>query len=286
MVYIKKKKYMNKEILVRKANGEEEPFSRAKFEHSLKRSGAGEKEVEIIVADIIGWLTSGISTRKIYGRAFSLLKNMKSGFAARYKLKKALEELGPTGYPFEHFIGQIFKEKGYKIKVGEIINGNCITHEIDVIAEKNKTQNFMECKFYNSPGKYANVQVSLYFRSRMNDIINKRKSMPEYNGYNFEGWIVTNTRFTSDALAFGNCSGLKLLSWDYPSKNSLKDIIEQLKVFPITTLTGISKREKQRLMEGGIILCRQIRENNKILASFGISKAKQKKVIEELKELF
>ena len=270
---------------IKKASGELEPFSQHKLETSLRRAGAKEETIEWIVKEIKQWLEDGISTHKIYTRAFQLLQKKRGGTAARYKLKKAMMELGPTGFPFEHFIGQIMKHQGFDVQTGQIIQGHCVQHEVDVVATNDKVQNFMECKFHNSAGKISNVQVPLYIRSRMDDIIRKRKSEPEFNGLKFQGWVVTNTRFSSDALQYGECSGLKLLSWDHPENNGLKDLIEKYRIFPITTLAHLTQKQKIALTEKGIVLCRQLLENKHEIDALGLSKSKKQKLLEEIEAL-
>ena len=68
------------------------------------------------------------------------------------------------------------------------------------------------------------------------------------------GWVVTNTRFTEDALQYGNCCGLYLLSWDYPKNDGLKDRIDRLGLYPITVSTLLTNREKQFLLSRDIVL--------------------------------
>lgn len=276
---------MTKSTLVKKASGESEPFSRTKLEESLRRSGANSSAINDVVEEILGWLEDGTTTKKIYTKAFSLLQKKRSSMAARYSLKKALMELGPTGYPFEHFVGQIFEHQGFDVSVGQIVQGQCVKHEVDVIASHNSKQYIVECKYYNSQGKYANVKVPLYIRSRVNDIIAKRSGLPEFNKYSFHGWIVTNTRFTSDAMDFGRCSGLHLISWDYPKGHSLKDMIEKAKFFPITALTKLTKKEKQTLMEKGIVLCRQINKDPSVLNNIILSSKKRESILKEIEDL-
>ncbi len=276
---------MSNTIQITKATGEKETFQSEKLTESLKRAGANEKLITDIVAEVEKWLTEGVSTKKIYAKAFTLLRKKRRSFAARYSLKNALMELGPTGYPFEHFVGQIFEIQGFETQVGQLVQGQCVQHEVDVVASQNHTQYLVECKFYNTQDKHANVQVPLYIRSRVNDIEAKRKQLPEYNGYTFYGWIVTNTRFTTDAMDFGKCSGLHLVSWDYPKGHSLKDMIEQYRMFPITALTELNKREKQQIMDKGVVLCRQIVSNPKVLEDIGIKKPKIIKVLDEANDL-
>ncbi len=294
---------MNTPVLIRKASGELEPFSPEKLKKSLMRSGASQAQIDSIVKDIESRIFDGISSKLIYDKAFALLKKkprvikskeghiaiikptLSPGAAARYKLKNAMMELGPTGHPFEHFVGEIFYRMGYKVEVGQVLQGNCVTHEMDVIATKDKTQILVECKFHFSQNVNASVQVPLYVRSRVDDIIKYRKNLPEYDGFTFIGCVVTNTRFTPDASAFGECSGLKLLSWDYPQGEGLKELIDREKIFPVTTLTKLSTQDKQKLMEQGIVVVRQIHENTSLLDQLNLDANKLKRVIDEVEDL-
>ena len=271
--------------LIKKASGETEPFSREKLEISLRRVGAGDETIAEVSTEIDEWIKDGMSTHKIYARAFELLRKKRGGAAARYKLKKAIMELGPTGFPFEHFIGQIMKHQGFEVKTGQIIRGHCIQHEVDVVATNHEIQYLMECKFHNSQEKISNVQVPLYIRSRMDDIISKRKNEPEFRGLKFQGWVVTNTRFSLDALQYGKCSGLKLLSWDYPENNSLKDLIEKYNIFPITTLAHLTQKQKMELSEKGIVLCRQLLHKTDEINALNLTNSKRKKLMEEIESL-
>jgi hypothetical protein len=272
-------------ILIQKASGEKEVFDTKKLLGSLKRSGASEENADMVVSEILSKLYEGITTREIYNSAFKILRSLKNSNAARYSLKNAIMQLGPTGHPFEYFIGEVFASQGFKVEVGQVIKGRCVTHEVDVIATKNNTQYLVECKFYNSHGKYANVQVPLYIKSRVDDIVAYRKNLAEFKDTNFQGWVVTNTRFTDDALSYGQCIGLNMMGWDIPQKNSLKDIIEQTNLFPITVLTNLTKKDKAILLGKGIVLCRHILKNPKVLNHLFIKENKKAQILKEVKEL-
>jgi hypothetical protein len=276
---------MNQLPSVRKASGELQPFEVSKLENSLLRSGANEELIKDITTDIVEWMEEGTSTKQIYTRAFRLLHKKRRSMAARYSLKKAIMALGPSGYPFEHFVGHIFRCKGFEVKVGQVVEGKCVTHEVDVIASGNLSQHLVECKYHNSQGKCSSIQVPLYIRSRVDDIIATRKSLPQYKNFTFHGWIVTNTRFTTDAMQYGRCCGLNLMSWDYPKNDSLKALIEKYKAFPITTLTQLTKAHKQHLLKEGIVLCSELLETPQILSSLELRRTNLRKVMEELNDL-
>ncbi|MBU4486553.1 MAG: hypothetical protein KKD38_06455 [Candidatus Delongbacteria bacterium] len=117
-------------IQVKKANGELEPFSAEKLERSLRNAGADSKLTAEIIKDINSWIYEGVTTRKIYDSAFKYLRRKKNSSSLLYKLKQAMMDLGPTGHPFEHFIGKVLEKQGYKTEVAQVINGFCVTHEV------------------------------------------------------------------------------------------------------------------------------------------------------------
>ena len=194
-------------------------------------------------------------------------------------------ELGPSGYPFEHFVGELLRHLGYEIEVGQMVQGQCISHEVDVVAHNDHQQFVVECKYYNSQGKYCNVRVPLYIHSRFNDIEKRWRSTPGLEKRSFHGWIFTNTRFTTDAMDYGRCVGLRMVSWDYPKKESLKDLIEKTGLFPITVLTHLNKKQKQTILEKDIVLCSQLLEHISLLEQLDLTPAKRKKVKDEIRDL-
>jgi hypothetical protein len=275
----------NKDVLVQKASGEAEPYSIQKLRNSLFNSGANHDEVEQITDEITNWIFNGITTREIYSRAYNLLQQKRNHLASRYKLKKAIMELGPTGFPFEHFVAKIFDSMGFSTETGQIMNGYCITHEIDVIAKKENEEHLVECKYGQSPGKTVSVQVPLYVRSRVDDIFKKQKVSDEYNKFSFHGWVVTNTRFTLDAISYGKCCGLQLLSWDYPPGKGMKDIIDKDKIYPITVLTQLTQKQKQYLLEHHIVACPQIISEPELLNPLHLETSQYNRLIKELNEI-
>jgi len=271
-----------KSIDIVKYSGDKVKFSLDKLRSSLNRTGAKKKTVDHIIDTVRDELYQGISTKEIYNRAFAILKKEKSYFASKYKLKKAIYELGPTGFPFERFIGAILKYSGYKTEIGKTLNGKCVTHEIDVIAHKDHETNIIECKFHGDRGLNCNVKVPLYINSRYQDVKKHWNGNPD-NGIKLsKGWVVTNTRFTKDALKYGKCVDLFLLSWDYPKNNGLKDRIDRLGLYPITVSTLMTNREKQFLLSRDVVLCRELIGDDFYLDHLGISEERKAKILNEI----
>lgn len=275
----------NRSVLVKKASGDNQLFVLEKLKRSLQNAGAKEETIAKIAIYIENWIYDGVSTKKIYSKAFSMLRDDKTNAALRYKLKVAIMELGPTGYPFENYIGQLFEKQGFSIKTGIVVDGKCITHEMDVIATKTNEQHLVECKYSKDQGKQVSIQVPLYVRSRVNDIINKRQELSEFQNFSFTGWVITNTRFSSDSINYSKCSALKLLAWDYPPKNGLKEVIENLKIYPITILNRLTKKEKQFLLENEIITCNQLLKAPEILKKLELTEKKEHAILNEIKNI-
>ena len=251
----------------------------------MRNAGAGEEVLEGIAEDIVSWVYDGAPTRKIYARAFSLLRKHKKRVASRYRLKQAIMELGPTGYPFEHFIGKVIEKMGFSVQVGQIVQGRYVRHEVDVVATRDHRQLFVECKYGQSADKAVSVQVPLYVRSRVDDIIEKRKESEDYAGYSFGGGVATNTRFTSDAVDYGTGSGLLLLGWDYPAGDGLREIIDRERIYPVTVLLSLTGQQKRVLLERGIVTCRQLSESPERSALLQQSGAKHKALLRELEAI-
>ncbi|WP_318312784.1 ATP cone domain-containing protein [Flagellimonas crocea] len=273
------------EFHITKSTGEKVDFSMEKLKDSLLFSGASEAMVEEIVQRVKDELYQGITTREIYNRAFALLKKKESVYASKYKLKKAIYELGPTGFPFERFIGGILHYSGYETKIGEVLQGSCVSHEVDVIATKNGTLNIIECKFHGEDGLKCNVKVPLYINSRYNDVKRPIESQKHKTFKETKGWVVTNTRFTQDALEYGKCAGLYLLSWDFPQGDGLKERIDRLRLYPITVSTLLSNREKHFLLERDVVLCRQLMDHIFLLDHLGVSSGRKQRILKEMKAL-
>lgn len=268
-----------------KTSGEKVHFSTDKLRSSLVQSGADDQLVEQIVGQVKEELYDGITSREIYNRAFALLKNKKSIYAAKYKVKRAIFELGPTGFPFEKFVAAILDYSGFKTTVGKIMRGVCVTHEIDVFAEKNDNIYLLECKFHGEEDRNCNVKVPLYINSRFQDVKQQLIKDGEMDKERVIGGVVTNTRFTDDALKYGICMGLHLFSWDYPEDDGLKDRIYRLGLYPITVSQLLTKREKQFLLSRDVVLCRQLIEDQFFLDHLGVSATRKQKILKEINQL-
>lgn len=260
-------------INVIKATGEIEPFNEGKLRSSIKRAGIPSDQSDELIEYIKANLYNNIHTSQIYKYIKDFFKKNNSYARTRYSLKQSLMELGPTGYPFEDYIANILESKGYKTKVRQIIQGKCISHEIDVIAVRDNKKIMIEAKFHNAPGIKTDCHVAMYTKARYDDISQKE----EYD----EAWLVTNTKVTEDGLNYALCSNMKVIGWSYPNGESLRETIENSRLFPITALSTLSQPQKQQLMQEHIIMCSDIVKNPSVLDSLILQGNKKSKILEE-----
>ena len=268
-----------------KASGEKILFSVGKLRLSLIKSGADEHQANEVIRQLAPELTPGISTRKIYRKAFSILKRISRTAAARYSLKEGIMQLGPSGFPFEKFVAELLKAQGYLTEIGVFVEGHCVRHEIDVLAVKDGKRIMIECKYHNLHRNKSDVKIPMYILSLFKDVEKVWPSENEFEIRFHEVWVMTNTRFTDDAIRFASCMQMKLVGWDYPHKGGLKDLVDSFHLYPLTCLTTITNAEKQRLLDMKIVMCSELLHNEEILRRAGLQFDRTKRVMKEVENL-
>jgi len=270
---------------IKKHSGEIDVFNPTKLIDSLIGCGADRSVAEAILTEIEPQLYEGITSRKIFRLAFQKLKARSKAQAARYNLKAGVMALGPAGFYFEKFIALLFELQGYKVVTNIFVEGNCVSHELDIVIKKDNHLAMIECKFHGNKEIKSDVKVPMYILSRFNDVRHNSYSFFETDESLSKCWIVTNNRFTTEALKFGECSGLQMLSWDYPIGNSLKDLIEKFKIYPITCLTSLTLAEKEMLLLHDILTVYDLIHNEKRFNNVKISQSRMKNVLNECQQL-
>lgn len=269
---------------VAKADGTKEEFDATKLRLSLQNAGAVSSEIDSIIAHIESVMYDGIQTQEIYSHAFELLQSSEVTVAARYSLRRALFNLGPTGFPFEDFLARLFASEGYTTKTRNILNGHCAEHEIDVVAYKDDHSFVAEAKFHSSPGMKSDLQVALYSFARLEDLRGVKVCTDAVCGIT-EFMIVTNTKFTISAEKYALCKGLKLLSWEFPKGNNLHDRIQKTGLYPVTVLQSLSTTQKRALIDKGIVVCADLVQKPQLLRFAHISQKRIEMVLAEAKKL-
>ncbi|HMO78607.1 MAG TPA: restriction endonuclease [Candidatus Paceibacterota bacterium] len=223
---------MSDNIKILKSNGQLELFNREKLRNSLKKSGASSILANEISDKIESELKNGIETSKIYKRAYEILNQKSKKTALRYSIRRKLSELGPTGFPFEKYIAKIMNAKGYKTQTGIMLVGKCIEHEIDVLAYDIDDLLLIEAKYHNEINTKTDTKVTLYIKARFDDLSEQEFLIEGKKRKMTNGLLITNTKFTENAKKYAKCANLDLISWDYPEKGNLYELIESTEIYP------------------------------------------------------
>ncbi len=274
-------------VIVVKADGEREPFNREKLVQSLARVGTSPEVVEKVVTHIEAEIMNEMSTTDIYRHAFSLLRDFEKRVAARDSLGRGPIGRGPTGFAFEDYIGEVFRAYGYQVEVGKMVQGHCVSHEVDLIAYDSKKLIMGELKFHNELGYKSDLKVALYVKARMDDLKGRNFMCGGKSRSIDEGLLLTNTKFTQTAIQYATCSGLPLIGWNYPEgKGNLQEMIETKGLHPISCLSSLTHHNREDLYKRGVVLCKTLLENKDILLQVGIRELQLEEVLDEVRSLF
>jgi hypothetical protein len=193
--------------------------------------------------------------------------------------------LGPAGFFFEKYIARLFASEHYETVTNLTLQGKCVSHEIDVLVKKNHAIAMVECKYHVGRDAASDVKVPMYILSRFNDLKERQHVIFDKKDSILKCWIVTNNRFTVDAIDFAKCSGLNLLSWNYPEDNNLKTKNDNRYLYPVTCLTTLSVSEKEKLLILDVILVKEMIHSSDCLEKIGLSPNRIKNVLKEASEL-
>ncbi len=234
-------------MIITKASGEKATFNRKKYEESLGKVGLSAAQAKEVASSVYQDLYPEIHSEKIYLKTQTVLKKTNPIFAAKYGLKRAIMNLGPSGYFFERYMAAVLAAYGYKTKYNQFLQGKCVEHEVDIVAQRDNKKYLIECKYHNQPGVKSDVKVVLYVYARFLDL----KDAHQFD----EPVLITNTLCTTEAIKYARCAGLKIIGWHYPlGKESLEYYIESKKLYPITVLTSLNNYLSQAFRESNLVL--------------------------------
>lgn len=283
---------MSKKVLIKKAFGDRELFSADKLRKSMLDSGASRNIIDDVILKIKQKIKPGTTTNQIHSMAFQMLKQANKSYAARYNLKRAIMELGPDGFPFEQYFADLMRSSGYSVQTNVVVNGRCITHEVDAIVEDDKkgVHAIVEAKFHGHAGRKTGSKDALYTYGRFLDIQNEwndqKKLGAKPKGAKLQSWLVTNTEMTTNAINYCNCVGIKMIAWSYPQgSESLQGLVHNTGLYPVTTLASLNKQDKRKLIQKGVIMCKDLLGNRSILKKIGLTDRQTANVLEEVQDL-
>jgi Restriction endonuclease/ATP cone domain len=271
---------MNNHMLVTKADGSRELFNEEKLVNSLTKVGVRTEDRGEIIDRVRDEVRHGISTAEIFAHAMERLRGQPGVAAARYSIKRAVLALGPSGFPFEKYIAEVLKAHGATNVMTDVtLNGACVPHEVDILAEMKGVRIGIEAKFHNSAGLKTEIKDMLYVHARFQDLVKAKDRRID------AGWLITNTRFTTHAQQYAMCANVQAIGWDYPLNRGIQHLIEGVGLMPLTALTTLTHIEAQALLKQGYVLARELRDRPDRLKAVGIEHGRFDLILTEASQL-
>lgn len=266
--------------ILKKADGSEEVFSEVKFERSLRRAGFNKDMYPDVYTRVLEDIRRAPSTEAVFETTLGHLREVPGSWAARYSIKRAVLALGPSGFPFEKFMAEVFRAHGAQAVVNDVtLDGRCVTHEVDIVFTLNGLRVGVESKFHNSLGTKTDIKDMLYVTARYEDLVAARNPRVD------TGCLITNTRFTEHASRYALCKGVPAIGWEYPLGWGIQKLIETAHVHPVTTLATLTDAEKHALVQRGTVLAKSLHDKPNLLAAAGVGAHKHDAVLAEVAHL-
>jgi len=270
-------------IFVTKADGSKQLFDREKVARTCLRMGANREIAEEIAEKIETRIYDGIETEKILKKIFRLLSRYQPILKHLTDLREGLSLMNPKP-EFERYVQIVLSENGYEVTPSQIIRGRCVEHEVDAIARKDNTTYFVEVKHHYNYHTTTGLDESRIARAVLEDVT-EGFELGLNNLKIDRAMIVCNTKYSWHAKRYGECRGILQIGWSSPPYQSLQDMIEERKLHPITCLKGLKKETRERLTSAGVILMKQVVEEDpeQLIERTGMSKESIELIIEKAK---
>jgi len=267
--------------------GEKEPYSSVKVFQSAKRAGASSVLAKEISKKIETLVHEGMETKKIFLKVKKLLKDRDKQVSIRFNLREAMKKLGPSGFPFEKYIGEIFSANGFKVELNQIIKGKYVDYEIDFIAQKENIVYLGECKFRHRRGERIDMPITLAFSAKFEDI-KQGNYFKKFKNCEIRPIIVTNAKFYSQAKKYAKGVGIEFLGWNYPENKGLEKMIEIEDLYPITIFSSLNGFLVDVFSQNKLMLAKDILKFSpeQLAKKLKINQSKVSPIIQEAKILF
>lgn len=270
---------------VKKSTGVIQEFDHSKLYTSMQRAGVRADLAQQICRQVFKTLKPGDSTNEIFRETFKILLGHNMEWAARYALERAVDSLGPAGFLFEQYVEAILQSLGFNTRRNVFVDGECVTHEIDVLANKGNFRYLVEAKYRNGHKMKTHIDQVMYADARLEDI--RRRSNKDNTGLQYQMFVVTNAYFTQNSIQYAQCRNMRLLGWKYPKEENLINIAEKNKLYPITVLPSLTNDGLAQFAKNKIILLHDLLPYSMedLETRFGIPKNNAERIYKETQSI-
>lgn len=241
--------------------GNEKEYTPEKIVDSVMRAGFSKHEAEQIEKRVRERVDDGIKSKELYEIVYQEMKDVNDIYALRYRLREAIGVLDPNYHEFEKYMAKVLAQDGFDTEWSPrpLPQGACSEHEIDVLATKEGRTYAIECKHHFHYHRLTGLAVPMIQWAVMDDLQQGYEQGLEHAVDIDESWVVVNTKLSQHAKQYAECKGITMMAWDYPDDNSLREIVERNKAYPITILR-LSTEEKKALSKQNVLTLQELLE--------------------------
>ena len=203
-------------------------------------------------------LYDGISTAKILQMIFLFMRGERPHICCLYDLRKGLSLMDPKP-EFELFIQKLLSQNGFEVTPNTILTGNCVEHEVDAVAEKDGVTYFVEAKHHFNYHALTGLDESRIARALLEDVTEGYEHGKTSQRIDM-AMIVTNTKYSEQAIRYGNCRNILQIGWNTPTYLSLQHMISEPDLYPLSCLKILKRDQRVQLVNSGIVLMKQLIE--------------------------
>jgi hypothetical protein len=244
------------DMLVRKADGSFQQFDNEKVARTCLRMGADKQTAYEIASKVETRLYEGIPTSKILQMVFQYMRRCRPCVRNLLDLRKGISLMGSKP-EFEAFVRAILARNGFEVSPNQLLIGKCVLHEVDGVVRKNGFTYFLEAKHHLNYHALTGLDESRIARAVLEDVAEGfalGRSVLKIDG----AMIVTNTRYSEEAMQYGRCRGILQIGWSLPSGHGLQDLIEGTNLFPLSCLRNLKRDVREKLVNSGVVLFEQM----------------------------
>ncbi|UCD97173.1 MAG: restriction endonuclease [Candidatus Bathyarchaeota archaeon] len=243
-------------LLVSKADGTRQPFDRKKVIRTCLRMGASRTQAEEVAWKIEQRIHDGTPTKKILQMIFRYLRKHRPAVRYLICLRRGLS-LMKSKPDFERYVQKLLTAHGYKVSPSQTIQGKCVEHEVDAIAEKDGKTFLVEVKHHLNYHTPTGLDEGRIIRAVFEDVVDGYQA-----GHNHlkvdNAMMVCNTKLSWHAKRYTDCKGIEKIGWSTPRNRSLQDLIEEKRLYPIHCLRSLTRSTREALASAGILLLQDL----------------------------
>ena len=241
---------------VKKADGSRQGFDREKIVRTCLRMGASVQVANQVADKVERRIYNGIPTAIVLQMILRFMRGQKPEIGNLLDLRKGLSLMFPKP-EFEVFVQSLLARSGFEVSPNSLLTGKCVLHEVDGIAKRDGVTYFVEAKHHVNYHALTGLDESRIARAILEDV---------GEGYAAgmsdlkidKAMIVTNTRYSDEALQYGACRDILQIGWSSPMGHGLQDLIGGTHMFPLSCLKGLSQIARLRLANSGVVLFGQM----------------------------